>query len=75
VTVHYYEPFPFTHQGAPWMKELAQLSGVNWGTEAERKRTRDDFDRVQKWSLDQGKITGILPVLRSRQIDLAFPGH
>jgi len=34
VTVHYYEPFPFTHQSAPWMKETVHLSGVNWSTAA-----------------------------------------
>jgi endoglucanase len=52
VTVHYYEPFPFTHQGADWSPETAKLSGVNWGTEAEKKRVEDDFGRVQKWSLE-----------------------
>jgi len=50
VTVHYYEPFPFTHQGAPWSSETVILSGVTWGTEAEKKRVGDDFGRVQKWS-------------------------
>ena len=52
VTVHYYEPFPFTHQSAPWSKETVHLSGVSWGTESEKKRTEDDFGRVQKWSLE-----------------------
>jgi endoglucanase len=52
VTVHYYEPFPFTHQSAPWSKETVHLSGVSWGTEAEKKRVEDDFGRVQKWSLE-----------------------
>jgi len=50
VTVHYYEPFPFTHQGAPWMPQTVRLSGVTWGTPQEIKRLAADFDRVQAWS-------------------------
>jgi endoglucanase len=50
VTVHYYEPFSFTHQGAPWMPETARLSGVTWGNSDEIKRLAADFDRVQAWS-------------------------
>ncbi len=50
VTVHYYEPFPFTHQGAPWSPATVNLSGVTWGTEAEKKRVEDDFARVQSWA-------------------------
>ncbi len=51
VTVHYYEPMTFTHQGAPWEKETADLSGVTWGSAEERVRVKQDFSRVQDWSL------------------------
>jgi endoglucanase len=50
VTVHYYEPMRFTHQGAPWTPENVNLSGVTWGTAVEKKRVEEDFALVQKWA-------------------------
>lgn len=50
VTVHYYLPMTFTHQGASWSKQTAHLSGVTWGSEKEKQRVVDDFAGVQKWS-------------------------
>jgi len=50
VTVHYYLPMEFTHQGASWNPATAKLSGVKWGTDAEKQRVVDDFTRVQQWS-------------------------
>lgn len=55
VTVHYYEPFRFTHQGAPWSPETVRFSGVTWGSAAEIKRLEDDFDLVQDWSEANGR--------------------
>jgi len=50
VTVHYYLPMEFTHQGAPWSPGTVNLSGVTWGTETERRKVEEDFGRCQKWS-------------------------
>jgi endoglucanase len=51
VTVHYYEPFPFTHQGAPWSPETVKLSGVTWGRSAQRAQIEDHFAMAQVWSV------------------------
>jgi len=49
-TVHYYDPFPFTHQGTPWTGQRDK-TGVTWeGTEKERLTVEQDFARVQAWA-------------------------
>jgi endoglucanase len=55
VTVHYYAPMKFTHQGAAWSKETASLSGITWGTEAEKHAVEEDFAGVQRWSKAQNR--------------------
>jgi endoglucanase len=50
VTVHYYLPMRFTHQGARWTPEYQNVSGVSWGTPEERAAIDKDFDAVQAWS-------------------------
>jgi endoglucanase len=49
VTVHYYVPMEFTHQGAPWEPSAKKL-GVTWGSKDERARLKADFDGVAHWS-------------------------
>lgn len=53
VTVHYYLPMNFTHQGAAWNQATAKLSGIAWGTDAEKRRVEQDFAGVQEWSKAQ----------------------
>jgi len=56
VTVHYYLPLAFTHQGAPWSsKQNASLSGVTWGSEKDKRRVDADFAGVQQWANDAGR--------------------
>lgn len=50
VTVHYYLPMQFTHQGAPWSAMTAKLSGVRWGADTEKRRVEEDFAGVAKWA-------------------------
>ena len=50
VTFHYYDPFPFTHQGAPWAESEKDKSGVTWGSPADHDRLAADFDAVAAWA-------------------------
>jgi endoglucanase len=55
VTVHYYSPMEFTHQGAPWSSHR-DLSGVDWtGSEVERRKVRDDLGVAQAWAEAAGR--------------------
>jgi endoglucanase len=52
VTVHFYHPMRFTHQGAPWSKENANLRGITWtGT----KEEKDEVDTRLKVAADWSK--------------------
>lgn len=53
VTVHYYHPMEFTHQGAIWFPATTNLSGVPWGSSEEQRRVEEDFGRVQDWAKSQ----------------------
>jgi endoglucanase len=52
VTVHFYEPYKFTHQGAPWSAEdVRKITGLKWGgTTSELKVIRDSFDQAAAWA-------------------------
>jgi endoglucanase len=50
VTFHYYAPMRFTHQGASWVPENANLSGVTWGGPEDLAKLNADFDKVAAWS-------------------------
>ena len=50
VTVHYYKPMEFTHQGAPWVQPMPKLGAVWRGTLDERAAIDSDFGKAQAWA-------------------------
>jgi endoglucanase len=51
LTVHYYDPFEFTHQGASWVKGSDKWKGRKWqGSEAEQAAVRKTFDKAVAWA-------------------------
>ncbi len=54
VTVHYYEPFKFTHQGANWVGGQAdQWLGTRWmGTPSEKRAVVRELDAAIAWAVE-----------------------
>ncbi len=49
VTIHYYNPFEFTHQGAAFAGRADKV-GIRWGSEQDKQAVIADFDRAQAWA-------------------------
>lgn len=51
VTLHYYNPFSFTHQGAPWTRaDIRDQHDVHWGDQASRSKLYHEFDVIADWA-------------------------
>ncbi len=50
VTFHYYMPYRFTHQGAPWVPDSNKNLGMKWnGTDTEKRAIAGNFHEAASW--------------------------
>jgi len=56
VTVHYYSPFHFTHQGAEWVSGSNAWLGTKWlGTAQQRHAVEWDFRQAARWAREHDR--------------------
>ena len=53
VTVHFYDPFHFTHQGAEWVEGAGEWLGQTWpNDEADKNAVRSGLENAARWGRD-----------------------
>jgi endoglucanase len=55
VTIHYYRPFDFTHQKAPWDLRLRLLPARAWGSDKDWHELNFNFGNIERWSEANGR--------------------
>jgi endoglucanase len=55
VTVHYYAPQAFTHQGAAWSRSTKDLRDIVWGSDQDVAQVKSDLDLVKRWSIEHDR--------------------
>lgn len=55
VTIHYYSPFPFTHQGAEWVKGSEAWLGKRWKGGNAAKEISYDLWRCAEWGTKENR--------------------
>jgi endoglucanase len=55
VTIHYYRPLSFSHQGAPWWPRAVEWLGTRWGSPGDHQAVRDDLVTAATWAQARGR--------------------
>jgi endoglucanase len=58
VTVHYYSPFRFTHQGAGWLERSDAWLGARWGSDEEHARVARELGAAAAWATPRPLFLG-----------------